>query len=542
MAEYQIILLPKVDYYNWVAATREYVVRYHANLTSDLEVAGRHMYPNQVITLVDFPQAYGRNVTAWFRQNYPEARLDVIEVLTPAELENTLHARVSIEDRFGNSGKSFRLMWPTDYPKINQSFGVNQHLYRRWGLPGHEGLDIRAPMRSGVYACASGTVYRVHDGSGSHPYGIHVRLRHQDGYRTIYAHLHRTLVAVGQHVKAGEQIGLANSTGNSTGSHLHLTLKKEGASAAGMTNYPSDIIDPTPFLHFPEDETQLPGKSILVEWEHNMCLIGVHGRADGPLLEPDFPVIRDARVEAVKLLSNAPPDNVKRLLDINKDMFVLVRLFAGFRDRKVSSADFVSWVESDVQQLYQQGVRYFEVHNEPNLQIEGWQHSWKDGHQFADWFLEVVERLKAHYPEALFGYPGLSPGHEIPGQRMNAWVFLQQSELAALASDWIGCHCYWINDTDMMQASGGLVYEEFRRIYPEKLLFITEFSNPFSEVTARSKGQQYVDYYRRLRNVKGLGAAFSFVLSASSNFPHEVWRGEDGQVSDIAQLIGNRNF
>lgn len=542
MAEYQIILLPKLDYYNWVAATKEYVLRYHANLTSNLEVAGRHMYPNQVVTLVDSPQAYGRNVTAWFRQNYPEARLDIIEVLTPAELENTLSVRISSEDRFGSSGKSFRLLWPTDYPKVNQSFGVNQYIYRRWGLPGHEGLDIRAPMRSGVYACASGTVYRVHDGSGSHPYGIHVRLRHQDGYRTIYAHLHRALVAVGQHVKAAEQIGLANSTGNSTGSHLHLTLKKEGASASGMTNYPSDIIDPTPFLQFPEDETQLPGKSIVVEWEHDLCLIGVHGRADGPLLEPDFPVIRDARMEAVKLLSNAPPDNVKRLLKINKDMFVLVRLFAGFRDRQVSSADFVSWVEADVQQLYSQGVRYFEVHNEPNLQIEGWQHSWQDGHQFADWFLEVVERLKSHYPEALFGYPGLSPGHEIPGQRMDSWVFLQQSEAAAMASDWIGCHCYWINDTDMMQPTGGLVYEEFRRIYPEKLLFITEFSNPFSEVSARSKGQQYVDYYRRLRNVKGLGAAFSFVLSASSNFPYEVWRGEDGHISDIAQLVGNRNF
>ncbi|HJO91647.1 MAG TPA: M23 family metallopeptidase, partial [Anaerolineales bacterium] len=406
MTEYQIIVLPKLDYYNWVAATKEYVLHYHANLTSDLDVAGRHMYPNQVITLLDAPQSYGRNVISWFRKNYPEARLDIIESLTPAELENTLSARVASEDRFGSAGKSFRLLWPTNYPKVNQSFGVNQHFYRRWGLPGHEGLDIRAPLRSSVYACAAGTVYRVHDGSGSHPYGIHVRLRHQDGYRTIYAHLHRALVAVGQNVKAGEQIGLANSTGNSTGSHLHLTLKKEGASAAGMTQYPSDIIDPTPFLQFPEDETQLPGKSIVVEWEHDMCLVGVHGRADGPLLEPDFPVIRDARMEAVKLLSNAPPENVKRLLNINKDMFLLVRLFAGFRDRKVSSADFVSWVEDDIYQLYEQGIRYFEVHNEPNLQIEGLHHSWQDGHQFAEWFLEVVERLKSHYPEALFGYPG----------------------------------------------------------------------------------------------------------------------------------------
>ena len=43
MTEYQIIILPKLDYYNWVAATKEYVVHYHAKLTSDLDVAGRHM-------------------------------------------------------------------------------------------------------------------------------------------------------------------------------------------------------------------------------------------------------------------------------------------------------------------------------------------------------------------------------------------------------------------------------------------------------------------------------------------------------------------
>ena len=62
MDEYQIILLPKRDYYSWVAATREYVLQFHSNLTSDLEVAGRYMYPNQVVTIVDAPQGYGRNV------------------------------------------------------------------------------------------------------------------------------------------------------------------------------------------------------------------------------------------------------------------------------------------------------------------------------------------------------------------------------------------------------------------------------------------------------------------------------------------------
>lgn len=542
MADYQIFLLPKRDYYTWVAAARDYVLRYHANLTSDLDVAGRHMYPHQVVTVADAPQAYGRDIASWFRQNYPEARLDIVEAATPPDFQNMLATRLSSGDRFGVSGKSFQLLWPTDYLMITQSFGVNQDLYRRWGLPGHEGLDIRAPIRSGVYASAAGTVYRVHDGGGGHPYGVHVRLRHQDGYRTIYAHLLRPLVAVGQHVKAGEHIGLANSSGNSTGSHLHLTLKKEGASAAGLTTFPYDVVDPTPFLRFPEDETQLPGRAITVEWEHGRCLVGVHGRADGPLLEPDFPVIRDTRMEAVKLLSNAPPENIERLREINENIFLMVRLFAGFRDRTVSSADFVSWVEADVERLYRAGVRHYEVHNEPNLQIEGWQRSWQDGGQFAVWFLEVVERMKLRFPEALFGYPGLSPGWDISGQRMDSWVFLQQSEEAALSADWMGCHCYWASDVDMLRPGGGMVFSEYRRRYPEKLLFITEFSNPSSETAPRVKGQQYVEYYRRLREVKGVGAAFSFVLSASANFPHEVWRGEDGRASEITTLVGRRTF
>ena len=542
MSEYQIILLPKRDYFRWVAAARDYVLRYHANLTSDLDVAGRHMYPHQVVTVADAPQAYGRDIAAWFRKNYPEARLDIVEAASPLDFQNMLASRLSSGDRFGGAGKSFQLLWPTDYLQITQSFGVNQNIYRRWGLPGHEGLDIRAPMRSGIYASAAGTVYRVHDGGDQHPYGVHVRLRHQDGYRTIYAHLLRPFVAVGQYVDAGEQIGLANSSGNSTGSHLHLTLKKEGASAAGLTSFPFDVVDPTPFMHFPEDETKLAGRAITVEWEHGRCLVGVHGRADGPLMEPDFPVIRDTRMEAVKLLSNAPPENIDRLREINESIFLMVRLFGKFHDRTVSSADFVSWVEADVERLYRAGVRYYEVHNEPNLQIEGWQRSWQDGGQFAGWYLEVVERMKTRFPDALFGYPGLSPGWDISGQRMDSWAFLQQSEEAALSADWIGCHCYWASDADMLRPSGGLVFAEYRRRYPEKLLFITEFSNPSSEIAPRVKGQQYVEYYRRLREVKGVGAAFSFVISSSANFPHEVWREEDGRASEIVTLVARRTF
>ncbi|HZY44237.1 MAG TPA: M23 family metallopeptidase, partial [Anaerolineae bacterium] len=64
-------------------------------------------------------------------------------------------------------------------------------------------------------------------------------------FRTVYAHLTQALVSVGQQVKAGDKIGLADSTGNSFGSHLHITLKLDGAQTPG---YPAGIIDPWPYF------------------------------------------------------------------------------------------------------------------------------------------------------------------------------------------------------------------------------------------------------------------------------------------------------
>ena len=125
---------------------------------------------------------------------------------------------------------------PTEYNVITQHFGVNPQYYAQFGLPGHEGIDFRAPHGTMIFACADGTVYRVETADNNN-YGIHVRIEHADGYKTVYAHLMKPLVMVGDIVRAGEVIGLADNTGNSHGDHLHLTLKLG-----------ERILDPTPFL------------------------------------------------------------------------------------------------------------------------------------------------------------------------------------------------------------------------------------------------------------------------------------------------------
>ncbi len=145
------------------------------------------------------------------------------------------------------SAEVFKLEWPVDSRRVNQFFGENPETYKPFKLPGHEGLDLFAPTNANIYAAAAGEVTMV-DHPKDHPYGLQVRLRHLAGgreYQTIYAHLSKTFVKVGQQVAAGERIGLADNTGNSFGSHLHLTLKIKGATTPG---YPGGIVDPWPYL------------------------------------------------------------------------------------------------------------------------------------------------------------------------------------------------------------------------------------------------------------------------------------------------------
>ena len=258
--KHQILLLPSENYWDWVQAVRDYAVFFSVNITPDPLNAVGFNRPEQVISVVDKPDAYPEqgNILDWLAEHAADIKLDVIKVTTPSFLHQLLVDRVAQNRRFGDNPLvslttaeqlTVKLLWPTDYPVITQPFGANPDLYRKWGFPGHEGVDLRAPTNSRVYACADGEVARVHDGLGGHPYGIHIRIQHSDEYLTIYGHLNQALVHTGQVVKAGDVIGLSDSTGNSTNPHLHLTLKKEGASAAGETIYPHDIIDRPPTRH-----------------------------------------------------------------------------------------------------------------------------------------------------------------------------------------------------------------------------------------------------------------------------------------------------
>lgn len=90
----------------------------------------------------------------------------------------------------------------------------------------HTGIDIAGPTGTPVVAAGSGTVVEaLKQGVG---YGWHVIVDHGNGYQTMYAHLSRIDVSIGDKVGSGTQVGLRGSTGRSTGPHLHFEVRKSG--------------------------------------------------------------------------------------------------------------------------------------------------------------------------------------------------------------------------------------------------------------------------------------------------------------------------
>ncbi len=119
-------------------------------------------------------------------------------------------------DVAGGAGGTGGFVWPA----VNHSLSGNDF----WS--GHMGIDIAAGMGAAIYAADSGVV--VYAGPIGGGYGNMIMIDHANGYQTLYAHLSQINVKCGQSVYQGSLIGLAGSTGNSTGPHLHFEVRYLG--------------------------------------------------------------------------------------------------------------------------------------------------------------------------------------------------------------------------------------------------------------------------------------------------------------------------
>ena len=113
--------------------------------------------------------------------------------------------------------------WPARAP-LTSPYGLRTLGTR---LDMHHGVDLGVPTGTAVHAMSGGTVSLAGAMSG---YGLAVMIDHGAGWVTLYGHLDRVDVTVGDRVRAGQRVGLSGNTGISTAPHLHFEVRRFGRS------------------------------------------------------------------------------------------------------------------------------------------------------------------------------------------------------------------------------------------------------------------------------------------------------------------------
>ncbi len=265
--------------------------------------------------------------------------------------------------------------------------------------------------------------------------------------------------------------------------------------------------------------------------------VGLHARNAVLFTEHDYELVRYARIETLKTMSFTRASVYHRLRQEHPDLEFIVRLYDDRlrRDSRPSPGQFVARMRPLIRRL-QPFATKFEIHNEPNhvAGIEGWGPSDDNARSFRVWFLKVLSALKAEFPWAKFGFPGLALNHP---HRDLAWLNICRD--AIQASDWLGCHCYW-QWGNMLSDDWGLRFKLYHRRFPDKRIEITEFGNSTPRISHDEVARQYVRYYHEVKKYPYLGSANSFIASSPDPaWAQFVWMKEGGEMLPVARGVRN---
>lgn len=277
-------------------------------------------------------------------------------------------------------------------------------------------------------------------------------------------------------------------------------------------------------------------------------LIGLHASADGgagaaPAAEPaEFGVLKP---NVMKFQTINGPELIGPIMDkVGPNVVCIVRPYLSWGGRNISPEQFrddtVNDYKRTIDLLLARGVPatsiWAELHNEPNLTLEGWTYSWGSGTSFANWGLQVLDYMRPLYPAVRWIYPGLSPGIEIPGLRTPAAEFLVESSALVNACEALGVHAYWAANDPRSNALAWVDTVSF--LFPGKPIWITEASYK-SPATGDLVGNEYYQFVVGLnQRASVLGVTFYVASATNQDFYDEVWV-RNGASRGIAQTIRN---
>ncbi len=142
----------------------------------------------------------------------------------------------------GTSLRRAYLGSPLEFSRITSGFSMRMHpVLQKWRA--HLGTDFAAPTGTPARTIGDGVVSFAGVQNG---YGNVVFVKHKNNHETVYAHLSKIMVRVGQNVAQSDTIGLVGSSGWSTGPHLHLEFRVNGAQQDPMTMARQSEVVPVP--------------------------------------------------------------------------------------------------------------------------------------------------------------------------------------------------------------------------------------------------------------------------------------------------------
>lgn len=166
--------------------------------------------------------------------DYLKQDANLVEADLPAAVEEAVETFLSDQEPFSSMAipadatydvvlPEFRYVRPVS-ARTSSAFGFRVHPLENL-TKFHYGTDLAAISGDDIVSFADGTVTEVgHDDTLGH----FLRIEHEDGYESLYAHCGTIFARQGQRVSAGEKIALVGISGRVTGPHLHFELTKDG--------------------------------------------------------------------------------------------------------------------------------------------------------------------------------------------------------------------------------------------------------------------------------------------------------------------------
>jgi hypothetical protein len=281
----------------------------------------------------------------------------------------------------------------------------------------------------------------------------------------------------------------------------------------------------------------------------------------GPVTPTDLDVIRQARLEALKLRAIVnPASDIPIYRDNGIHTFLVQMLSPKPGESPTSPQAFVDYFAPAIEDFVRAGVVDFEIHGEPNRADRGYGVSWASPVAFGDWFTAVQKILKTTFgPQMRAGFPGLTPPPPCqPGATpiVAQGDFLQGGAAAVQEADFLCCQIHWDSVSGLRAFEGGMSFiRKYLEAFPDRPLIISEFSDVNISASAASLGDQYAELYFACTQYDGcyqdwpgnpvnwprVQGAYAFILrSPDPAYASQAWIDADGQTRPIVERVAAR--